>query len=413
MVFIHLLKKEGDFMFSVKGKFAEARIFTDLVEEQALSQIIEMLEQPITKNTRVAIMPDVHAGAGSTIGTTISLPENKQDWRVCPNVVGVDIGCGMMSYKLADKEIDLREIDEIVNKYIPSGFNIHHKPQNQKFTDNLIENLAFTVDNPERIGLSLGSLGGGNHFIEITTDEDGSFWLTVHSGSRNLGVQVAKHHQKEAERSMFDVGVDKIITELKAAGKEKDIERTIREARALSAGFNKELSFLTGNKLEQYLNDLALAQKFAHLNRKTMLDIIVEKAGLTIIDEFDSIHNFIDIEEGVIRKGATSARKGERLIIPLNMRDGSLICVGKGNEEWNYSAPHGAGRMLSRSAAKKELDLDEFKSQMAGVYTTSVGESTLDEAPNAYKPMEAIIDNIGDTVDIIHHLKPVWNFKAH
>lgn len=400
-------------MFSVKGKFAEAAIFADLVEEQALSQIIEMLNQPITENTRVAIMPDVHAGAGSTIGTTISLPENKQDWRVCPNVVGVDLGCGMMSYRLAEKEIDLKEIDEIVNKYIPSGFNIHSKPQNPKFTDDLIENLTFTMDNPERIGLSLGSLGGGNHFIEIATDEDGSFWLTVHSGSRNLGVQVAKHHQKKAEYSTFDVGVDRIITELKAAGKEKDIEKTIKEAKALTAGFNKELAFLTGDKLEQYLNDLALAQEFAHLNRKTMLDIIVEKAGLTVIDEFDSIHNFIDIEEGIIRKGATSARKGERLIIPLNMRDGSLICVGKGNKEWNYSAPHGAGRMLSRSAAKKELDLDEFKKQMAGVYTTSVGESTLDEAPNAYKPMEAIIDNIGDTVDIIHHLKPVWNFKAH
>lgn len=400
-------------MFSVKGKFAEATIFTDLIEEQALSQVVGMLNQPITENTRVAIMPDVHAGAGSTIGTTISLSENKQDWRVCPNVVGVDVGCGMMSYKLADKEIDLKEIDKIVNKYIPSGFNIHSKTQDQKFTDNLIENLTFAVDNPERIGLSLGSLGGGNHFIEIATDEDGNFWLTVHSGSRNLGVQVAKYHQKKAERSMLNVGVDKIIAEFKAAGKEKDIEKAIKEARAHLAGITKELSFLTGNKLDQYLNDLVLAQKFAHLNRKTMLNIIVEKAGLTIIDEFDSIHNFIDVEEGIIRKGATSAREGERLIIPLNMRDGSLICIGKGNEEWNYSAPHGAGRMLSRSAAKRELDLDEFKNQMADVYTTSVGESTLDEAPNAYKPMEAIIDNIGDTVDIVHHLKPVWNFKTH
>lgn len=400
-------------MFSAKGKFAEATIFTDLIEEQALSQVIGMLNQPITENTRVAIMPDVHAGAGSTIGTTISLSENKEDWRVCPNVVGVDIGCGMMSYKLADKEIDLKEIDKIVNKYVPSGFSIHSKTQDQKFTNSLIENLTFTVDNPERIGLSLGSLGGGNHFIEIATDEDGGFWLTVHSGSRNLGVQVAKYHQKKAERSMLNVEVDKIIAEFKAAGKEKDIEKAIKEAKAPLAGITKDLSFLTGDKLDQYLNDLVLAQKFAHLNRKTMLDIIVEKAGLTIVDEFDSIHNFIDVEEGIIRKGATSARKGERLIIPLNMRDGSLICIGKGNEEWNYSAPHGAGRMLSRSAAKRELDLDEFKNQMADVYTTSVGESTLDEAPNAYKPMEAIIDNIGDTVDIIHHLKPVWNFKAH
>lgn len=400
-------------MFSAKGKFAEATIFTDLIEEQALSQVIGMLNQPITENTRVAIMPDVHAGAGSTIGTTISLSENKEDWRVCPNVVGVDIGCGMMSYKLADKEIDLKEIDKIVNKYVPSGFSIHSKIQDQKFTDSLIENLTFTVDNPERIGLSLGSLGGGNHFIEIATDEDGSFWLTVHSGSRNLGVQVAKYHQKKAERSMLNVEVDKIIAEFKAAGKEKDIEKAIKEAKAPLAGVIKDLSFLTGDRLDQYLNDLVLAQKFAHLNRKTMLDIIVEKAGLTIVDEFDSIHNFIDVEEGIIRKGATSARKGERLIIPLNMRDGSLICIGKGNEEWNYSAPHGAGRMLSRSAAKRELDLDEFKNQMADVYTTSVGESTLDEAPNAYKPMKAIIDNIGDTVDIVHHLKPVWNFKAH
>lgn len=400
-------------MFSAKGKFAEATIFTDLIEEQALSQITEMLNQPITEKTIVAIMPDVHAGAGSTIGTTISLSGNKEDWRVCPNVVGVDIGCGMMSYKLADKEIDLKEIDKIVNKYIPSGFNIHSKAQDQKFTDNLIENLTFIVDNPERIGLSLGSLGGGNHFIEIATDEVGSFWLTVHSGSRNLGVQVAKYHQKKAERTMLNVEVDKIIAEFKAAGKEKYIEKAIKEAKAPLADITKDLSFLTGDKLDQYLNDLVLAQKFAHLNRKTMLDIIVEKAGLAIVDEFDSIHNFIDVEEGIIRKGATSAHKGERLIIPLNMRDGSLICIGKGNKEWNYSAPHGAGRMLSRSAAKRELDLDEFKKQMADVYTTSVGESTLDEAPNAYKPMEAIIDNIGDTVDIVHHLKPVWNFKAH
>lgn len=370
-------------MFKISGKNAEAKIFTDSVEEQALNQIYGMLNHPVTSNTQVAIMPDVHAGKGSTIGTTIRLSSHQEEWKVSPNVVGVDIGCGMMSYKIKEKNIDLKKLDETITRVIPAGFSVHKKSLNQELVEEILSQLSYEIDQKGqlRIEKSLGSLGGGNHFIELAKDENKDLWLTVHSGSRNLGVRTADTHQKLAEKT--------------------------------SLSDNRILAYLEGDLLKDYIADMTLTQQFAHLNRKYMLNRITEAMDFTVIDEFDSIHNFIDVEQGIIRKGATSAQNGERLIIPLNMRDGSLICRGKGNEEWNFSAPHGAGRTMSRLAARQKIDFSIYEAQMKNVYSSSIRKSTIDEAPDAYKPYQSIVENIGDTVEILHHIKPIYNFKAH
>lgn len=408
----------------LKGKNVEVKVFTDLIEEDAEKQIIEMANHDITKGSQVRIMPDVHAGKGSTVGTTIKLPENFEDWKVSPNVVGVDVGCGIMMYKLNDKNIDLIKLDEVVNKFIPAGFNIHNKPQNLEFTEEALENLSFNVsgNRRERVHQSLGTLGGGNHFIELGVDENGDYWLSVHSGSRSLGLLVANTHQEIAVKRLHEkeVNLKEVIEKLKAEGRHKEIQRTIEEKiKSQSPKITKEmepLAYIQGDDLKNYLNDMNIAQKYAAASRETMLNIIVEMMGFDVIDKFDSVHNFIEhdnFKKGIIRKGATSAKDGERLVIPLNMRDGALICVGKGNEDWNYSAPHGAGRMMSRAQARKELKLEDFKAQMEGIYSSSICETTIDEAPEAYKPAKSIIENIDPTVDILHLVKPVYNFKSH
>lgn len=403
-------------MFEIKGKYGNAKVFTDNVEDKVVEQVKGMLNEKITENTKVRIMPDTHYGKGATVGTTIKLPENVEEWKISPNVIGVDIGCSMMSVKLSHLPVTLEELDKVVNKVVPAGFNVHQKPVNQELVDELLRNITFPINEQvyERISLSLGTLGGGNHFIELAKDEDDELWLTVHSGSRHLGVLVANHHQKIAEKSVQKINSKELIQKLKDEGRQTEIQNALKNL--VSPVVNKQFSYLEGELLDDYLIDMDLAQKYAAFNREYMLRNILDEIGLDfdkMPDHFDSIHNFIDIKNGIARKGATSANKGERLIIPLNMRDGSLICVGKGNPDWNYSAPHGAGRQLSRSKAKEVINIEEFKDTMSGIYSTSIGLSTLDEAPEAYKPMNDIISNISDTVDIVHHLKPIYNFKAH
>lgn len=411
-------------MIIIKGINADAKIFTHNVESTAMDQIQNMVNSEITEKTQVRIMPDTHAGAGSTIGTTIRLPENFEDWKVSPNVVGVDIDCGIMMYKIADKKVNLRKLDEVINKKIPSGYNTHTSPTDGKFTQAVLDNLTFEIKDSNiitRIHNSLGTLGGGNHFIELGIDEDGNYWLSVHSGSRNLGVQVAEHHQKIAVELLEkpEVDVKAIINELKAKGKHSEIAYTIKNLNKGNQKLSKEtidLAYLQGDLLKNYLIDMEIAQNYALKSREKMLDIICEAMEFEVIDKFDSAHNFIEHDNftnGTIRKGATSAKKGERLVIPLNMKDGSIIAVGKGNVDWNNSAPHGAGRLMSRTKAKDTIKLEDFKNQMSAVYSTSVVESTIDEAPGAYKPAEEILRYIEPTVDVIHLVKPVYNFKSH
>lgn len=333
--------------------------------------------------------------------------------KVCPNLVGVDIGCGMMAVRIAEKDVDLPKLDDVINTYVPAGFNVNDEP---------LGNFSHLNDlvAPANISLaycSIGSLGGGNHFIELDKDDDGNLWLVIHTGSRHLGLEVAKYYQELAYKQLKDLDVgDKIkavIADLKAKGREKEIEKTINALKMHEPHIPKSLCYVSGQAFKDYIHDMEIVQKHAELNRKYIADTIIEKMGWHICEEFQTIHNYIDTKNLILRKGSVSARDGEKLIIPINMRDGSLICVGKGNPDWNYSAPHGAGRILSRSEAKDAVGIDEFRESMKGIYSSSVMESTIDESPMVYKPMEEIMENIKDTVDIVKVIKPVYNFKAH
>jgi RNA-splicing ligase RtcB len=360
-------------MKHVIGESNTAKIYTDLVDTTTLGQVRELVDQTFTKDSKIRIMPDCHAGKGCVVGTTMTLAD-----KVVPNLVGVDIGCGVLATKLDTKEISFEKLDEIIHNYVPAGFKIHEN--NIADFDGLDSFLCPIVK--DRAKCSIGTLGGGNHFIELNKDENGDYWLVIHCGSRHLGIEVADYYQKEAERLCKE-------------------------------HVPKDLTYVEGDVFEAYIHDMNLAQKFAALNRETIANVIVRELGVNKVDAFDTIHNYIDTKNMVLRKGAISAQLGEKVIIPMNMRDGSLICVGKGNEDWNCSAPHGAGRILSRTEAKNSLNLEDFKSTMDGIYTTSVNNSTIDEAPMAYKPVEKILENIGDTVDVVETIKPVYNFKAH
>lgn len=415
----------------LKGKMNTATVFTHNIEEFAVGQVINMLNEPITKGTKVAIMPDVYAGKGSTVGTTIMLPNDRSKWKVCPNVVGVDIGCSMRAIKVKIDKLDLEELDKVVNTYIPAGFNVHNKAiANVRDVQKMISNLSFRVNQKKtsHIVKSCGTLGGGNHYIELGTTPTGEYWLTVHSGSRGLGVLVADYHQKEAQKYIADIPSNvsnAIFQYLTENNRQKDIGNELAKYKSskivpeyLNIYFPEKvndmsLAYLEGEKLENYLNDIAIAQEYSKLSRKLMLTEIAKRMGWEILDEFKSMHNYIDLENGIIRKGATSAQQGERLIIPLNMRDGSIFATGKGNKDWNFSAPHGAGRVLSRSKAKELISMEDYKDSMEGIYTTSVTQSTLSESPFAYKESEEIIENIKDTVEIDYIVKPIYNFKAH
>ena len=396
-------------MLELKGKYNTAKVFTDNIDNETISQVIELLNQDYIKDAKIRIMPDCHAGTGCVIGTTMTISD-----KVCPNLVGVDIGCGMMAVRIAEKDVDLPKLDDVINTYVPAGFNVNDEPLgNFSHLNGLVA--------PANISLaycSIGSLlGGGNHFIELDKDDDGNLWLVIHTGSRHLGLEVAKYYQELAYKQLKDLDVgDKIkavIADPKAKGREKEIEKTINALKMHEPHIPKSLCYVSGQAFKDYIHDMEIVQKHAELNRKYIADTIIEKMGWHIYEEFQTIHNYIDTKNLILRKGSVSARDGEKLIIPINMRDGSLICVGKGNPDWNYSAPHGAGRILSRSEAKDAVGIDEFRESMKGIYSSSVMESTIDESPMVYKPMEEIMENIKDTVDIVKVIKPVYNFKAH
>lgn len=409
---------------TLQGKYNTATIYTHNIEEAAIGQVIGMLNEVITENTTVAIIPDVHAGKGSTIGTTIKLPENRKDWKVCPNVVSVDIGCSMRAVKLKEQNVNLEKLDNIINELIPAGQNIYDKAQaDTKRLYKLLENLSFPLEGEklDRVIRSCGTLGGGNHYVELGTDSNNQHWLTVHTGSRALGVIVATHHQKIAEGLLSENKKinQEIIDYLTQNGRTAEIQAALNSHNKNNVipnyvktkkrpVINPDLAYLDGKELDDYLNDIKIAQEYSTISRQLILKRICDAMNFTVVYEFESMHNYIDIDNGIIRKGATSAQNGERLIIPINMRDGSIFATGKGNPDWNFSAPHGAGRILSRSKAKEQLSLDDYKETMSGIYTTSIGESTLDEAPFAYKPIDEILDAITDTVTVDEIVKPIY-----
>lgn len=397
----------------INGKVNTAICYAAVIEDEAKEQIRRMCDYELTENSRIRIMPDVHVGQGCTIGTTMTVKD-----KVCPNLVGVDIGCGMYTLMLADNELDFEKIDEACH-YIPSGMNVW---------DGRMERFDLTVlkcyrslKDSKRLERSLGTLGGGNHFIEIDRAKDGTYYLVIHSGSRNLGKQVAEIYQQLAidlhmGKENYFKQRDEIINTYKAAGRRAEIQNTLKELKknyeTQELDAPPDLCWLYGTFLEDYLHDVEICQAFARRSRERMAEIILERTGMTAVEAFHTIHNYIDTDEMILRKGAIAAHEGEKVLIPINMRDGSIIAIGKGDPEWNYSAPHGAGRVMSRTKAKEAITLEEYKESMKGIYTTSVNASTLDEAPMAYKSLENIIDVIQDSVEIIDIMKPVYNFKA-
>ena len=392
------------------------KIFTRNIEDAALNQINELLEQDAFKDAKVRIMPDVHAGKGCVIGFTGDLGD-----KVIPNIVGVDIGCGMLCVELGKVDIDLEKLDKVIRDNVPSGRNVHELPiqSSNLYLDELYcKRMLNNKDN--WLERSLGTLGGGNHFIEVDVDNDGNKYLIIHTGSRNLGKQVAEIYQNKAiEYCSYDKEMkdekNKIIKEYKEQGREKDIQQALLDVNNKYNGKIKlpqDLCYLEGDLRKQYLHDMLICQTFAMHNRKYIASVILEHMNLIEKDNFHTIHNYISFDDNIIRKGAISARKGERVLIPINMRDGCIIGIGKGNDDWNQSAPHGAGRIMSRAKAKEILRLKDFENSMEGIYTTSVCEDTIDESPMVYKPMDEIIKYIGDTVEIEKIIKPIYNFKA-
>lgn len=402
-------------MFTLNGKYGEAKIFTDLVEESAISQVINLLNQPYAENANVRLMPDIHAGAGCTIGTTMKIRD-----KICPNLVGVDLNCGMKVINLGNVDINLKQLDEICHN-TPNGMEVWNE-EKEEFP--LMSELSCfkKLRAIDRLKCSLGTLGGGNHFIELDIDDENNKYLVIHTGSRNLGKQVAEYHQNKAieensGKNTLNSLKKSLIAQYINEGKQKEIQSALKE---LEINFRKnnpkipdELTYVSGENLKNYLHDVAICQAFAHRNRELIAKTILDGLNINKIEyEFETVHNYIDLDNMILRKGAVSAQKDEMLIIPMNMRDGSLICKGKGNVDWNCSAPHGAGRLMSRSKAKENISLKEFEESMTNIYSTSVNQSTIDESPMAYKPMESIVSNIGETVDIIRIIKPIYNFKS-
>lgn len=400
-------------MLEIKGKINTAICYANIIEDGAIEQIRRMCDYALTEGSKIRIMPDVHAGKGCTIGTTMTITD-----KACPNIVGVDIGCGMYTVKINEKELDFAKIDEACH-YIPSGMNVW-EGRKEHFDMTGLKCYRYLKDS-RRLERSLGTLGGGNHFIEIDKASDGTFYLVIHSGSRNLGKQVAEYYQQLAidlhmGKEDYFKKRDEIIATYKAEGRRSEIQTALKE---LKNSFEtqdllipNDICWLYGTFLDDYLHDVEVCQKFAKRSRELMAETLFERTGLTAGESFHTIHNYIDTDEMILRKGAIAAHKGEIILIPINMRDGVVLATGKGNPEWNYSAPHGAGRLMSRSQAKENLSMEAYRAAMEGIYTTSVNEKTLDEAPMAYKSLEDIIDVIKDSVDIIDIMKPVYNFKA-
>ncbi len=399
-------------MIEVKGKYNTAKIYTDVVEEKAIAQIYEICNQNIFEGSTIRIMPDVHAGAGCTIGTTMTITD-----KIIPNLVGVDIGCGMETVVLKEKEIDLERLDEVIHKRIPYGRNTRTEAHPFAKKARIEELYCYKeIKGINKENKAIGSLGGGNHFIEVDKDDEGSLYLVVHSGSRHLGKTIAEYYQKEAYNRLTSHSkeeIDAVIDQLKKEGRDKEIEATVKKMKKeKKTGIRRDLAYCENDLFDAYIHDMKIMQEFADLNRKAMIDEIVKQMNFHIVDQFTTIHNYIDTKNMILRKGAVSAQKDEMLLIPINMRDGSLICKGKGNTDWNCSAPHGAGRLMSRMAAKSNFNVQEFEKAMEGIYTTTVSHRTLDECPMAYKNMEDIVNNIGPTAEIIKVIKPIYNFKA-
>lgn len=397
----------------VKGKYNEAIIFTDVVEETAIDQIQTLCNQAFVAGSKIRIMPDVHTGAGATIGTTMTIED-----KIVPNLVGVDIGCGMETLKIKNKHIELQKLDKLIYEKIPAGFNIRENPHPYMEDIDLtalrcLKNAKINLNRAER---SLGTLGGGNHFIEVNKDSHNAIYINIHSGSRHLGLEVAKYYQEMAYRALNQNApedIEALIVEYKKTGRTIEIQRAIEDLKAANTSIvPKALAYVEGQWMVDYLHDMKIVQEYAALNRKAMMCELVKGMKLKEIESFTTIHNYLDTDHMILRKGAVSAQINEQLLIPINMRDGSLICRGKGNPDWNYSAPHGAGRLMSRNTAKNTFTLSDYKKEMAQVYTTSVNQETLDECPMAYKTMDDIVKNIGDTVEIVEIIKPIYNFKA-
>lgn len=400
-------------MLEIKGKISTAICYASIIEPKAIDQIRRMCDYEFTRGSKIRIMPDVHAGKGCTIGTTMTVVD-----KAVPNIVGVDIGCGMYTVELGKEDIDLKKLDEVAH-FIPSGMNVWNDIQ-ENFN---IEELKCydQLINIDWLKCSLGSLGGGNHFIEVDVSEDGTKYLIIHSGSRNLGKQVAQIYQEKAIDQCKGISVYKeeknnIVENLKAEGRFQEIETALKnfEKKKLeqAVDISDDLCYVSGKLLEDYLYDVEICRRFAKRNRELMAEIILKQTGIISYSSFHTIHNYIDMQEMILRKGSIAAHDGEKVLIPINMRDGSVLAIGKGNSEWNYSAPHGAGRLMSRMQAKENISLEDYKKSMEGVYTTSVNLETLDEAPMAYKSFNDIIDVIKETVDIIEVMKPIYNFKA-
>ncbi|MBO7464216.1 MAG: RtcB family protein [Bacteroidales bacterium] len=370
-------------MKEVVGKYSTAKVFTDNVDEGSVSQIETLCNQEFTQGARIRLMPDVHVGAGCTIGTTMTITD-----KIVPNLVGVDIGCGMETVMFragsaTAENFNSVALDRVIRRKIPSGYDIRKEPHPYAKAINF-KKVRGKFDKARAVR-SVGTLGGGNHFIEADRDDDGNLYIVVHSGSRHAGLEIAKYYQNEAWKQLGETDIP------------------------------KELAYVSGSLFYDYLNDMYIMQHFAKMNRKAMMDEIIKGLKINkydIKEQFTTIHNYIDLDNMILRKGAVSAQNGEKLLIPINMRDGSLICIGKGNEDWNFSAPHGAGRIMSRRQAKEILDLEEFKAEMSGIYSTTVNLDTIDEAPMAYKTMDDIVANISPTAEIVKVIKPIFNFKA-
>jgi tRNA-splicing ligase RtcB (3'-phosphate/5'-hydroxy nucleic acid ligase) len=389
---------------NIKGN--ETLIFAETFEYEAFDQVKKLCNFEAYQDEKIRIMPDAHAGKGCTVGTTMTITD-----KITPNLVGVDIGCGMLTIKLKDDFIDFKKLDQVIRNSVPGGFQVHDRSKKEFDFSNLRCKKHVDV---ERAKLSIGTLGGGNHFIEMGKSVSGrESYLIIHSGSRKLGGDVCKYYQDKAFKntSELEKEKEKLIARLKAEGREKEIDKAIKKIKIPAT--HKDLAYLSGDDFLDYMNDMSIVQKFATVNRETMAEIIMKEMQFSEISRFETTHNYIDFKRMILRKGAVSAEKGEVLLIPVNMRDGSLLCVGKGNENWNYSAPHGAGRLMSRSKAKQLLNMKEFQDSMKDVFTTSVLPQTLDEAPQAYKSMEEIRSLIDDTVEITDVIRPMYNHKAY
>lgn len=396
----------------------DLKIFAITIEQDAISQVYRLASQPQFKNAKIRIMPDAHAGAGCTIGFTANLGN-----KVVPNLVGVDIGCGMLVANIGKIDLDLSKLDNVIRTTIPCGSEVN-TTQGTRVEFEQMEDLIMYkhLRNIDHLQSSIGTLGSGNHFLEIDVDEDGNKYIVIHSGSRNLGQQVCKHYQKLAIEQcnsytkQIKEEINATIAQLKAEGRQKESSNAIK---AIKEKYNRidkvptDLCYLVGDLRQDYLHDMKICQEFAWQNRLEMLRRILKGMKIkNVVEQWQTVHNYIDFTDNIIRKGAIRCNAGEKVIIPLNMRDGSIIAIGKGNEDWNNSGPHGAGRLMSRSAAKESLSMDDFRHSMEGIFTTCVNRGTIDESPMAYKNAQEIIDGIAPTADVVNIIKPIYNFKA-